>query len=473
MTNAPVIFWFRRDLRVSDHPALLEAVRRADGSVLATFVIDDELLAPAGPTRARYLRRSLEALDASIGGSLVIRRGEPSEVLRELARECGARSVVATADFTPFGRARDARVRDALGEADIEATYLDSPYVVVPGTVRTQAGSGCLVFGAFARGWSREARPSPLAAPLGVNWWSAPSRSLDELEEVAGTRRPSYFGDLPDAPAVSLPAAGEAAATAQLEHFRAHLAGYASGRDVPSLDATSRLSPFLRFGALHPRQVLASLDESNPDHRKFIDEVAWREFYADVLFHHPGSARESFQPSMRALRYDDDARAHERFRAWALGRTGYPLVDAGMRQLLEEGWMHNRVRMVCASFLVKHLHLDWRWGARWFMWRLADGDLASNQHGWQWTAGTGTDAAPFHRIFNPTLQAKRFDPEGLYVKRYVPELAATPAPDCLEPGGGSSLFNAQYVAPLVDADEERRDALARFAEARELARSGS
>jgi deoxyribodipyrimidine photo-lyase len=219
--------------------------------------------------------------------------------------------------------------------------------------------------------------------------------------------------------------------------------------------------------------VLAALDGPTLDQTKFVAEVAWREFYADVLFHHPGSARQSFQPSMRALRYDDGPEACARFRAWALGRTGYPLVDAGMRQLLEEGWMHNRVRMVCTSFLVKHLHLDWRWGARWFMWRLADGDLASNQHGWQWTAGTGTDAAPFHRIFNPTLQAKRFDPEGVYVKRYVAELRETPVPDCLEPGGASSLFNAGYVAPLVDADEERRDALARFAEARELAKAGS
>jgi len=301
----------------------------------------------------------------------------------------------------------------------------------------------------------------------------APSLALDELEDAAGTRRPSYFGDLPDAPAPRLMAAGEEAAFAQLALFRAHLDGYAQGRDVPSRDATSRLSPFVRFGVLHPRQVLAALSGTSPDHQKFVDEIGWREFYADVLFHHPASARQSFQGSMRPLRYDNDAKAQERFRAWALGETGYPLVDAGMRQLLEEGWMHNRVRMVAASFLVKHLHLDWRWGARWFMWRLADGDLASNQHGWQWTAGTGTDAAPFHRIFNPTLQAKRFDPDGVYVKRYVEELRDTPAPDCLEPGGGSSLFNARYVAPLVDANEERLEALARFAEARELARSGS
>ena len=471
--NTPTIFWFRRDLRLADNPALREAVRRSNGLVLATFIIDDELSAPAGPTRARYLRRTLEALDASLDGSIVIRRGEPSRVLAALANECGARTVVATADFAPYGRARDQRVREDLREANIETMFLDSPYVVVPGTVRNQAGAGYLVFGAYARGWSTEPLPAPLDAPSDVTWLRAPSLALDELEDAAGTRRPSYFGDLPDAPAPRLMAAGEEAAFAQLALFRAHLDGYAQGRDVPSRDATSRLSPFVRFGVLHPRQVLAALSGTSPDHQKFVDEIGWREFYADVLFHHPASARQSFQGSMRPLRYDNDAKAQERFRAWALGETGYPLVDAGMRQLLEEGWMHNRVRMVAASFLVKHLHLDWRWGARWFMWRLADGDLASNQHGWQWTAGTVTDAAPFHRIFNPTLQAKRFDPDGVYVKRYVEELRDTPAPDCLEPGGGSSLFNARYVAPLVDANEERLEALARFAEARELARSGS
>ncbi len=441
--------------------------------MLAVFVIDDALCATAGPTRTRYLRRTLEALDASLDGALVIRHAEPAAALLALAHETGARSVVATEDFSPFGRARDQRVRATLREAGVATLLVDSPYVVAPGTVRTAAGTGCLVFGAFARGWLREPQPPPLAAPTGVAWLRAPSASLDELESVAGTSRPSYFADLPDEPARHLPAAGEDAAWAQLLAFRDALEGYASGRDVPGRDATSRLSPFLRFGALHPRQVLAAIEGATPDRQRFVDELCWREFYADVLFHYPDSARQSFQVSMRSLRYDTGPEARARFRSWALGETGYPLVDAGMRQLLEEGWMHNRVRMVAASFLVKHLHLDWRWGARWFMWRLGDGDLASNQHGWQWTAGTGTDAAPFHRIFNPTFQAQRFDPDGVYVKRYVPELRETPVPTCLEPGGGSSLFHIGYPAPIVDADEERREALARFAQARELARTGT
>jgi len=460
------IFWFRRDLRLRDNPALHEALRSSNGQVLALFILDDEFLAPSGPSRAAYLRRTLEALDASLGGSLVVRRGEPAAVLTELARESGARAVVATKDFGPRGRARDERVATMLTSDGVSVSFLDSPYVVAPGTVRTAAGSGCLVFGAFKRGWQRQVIPDPVDAPRAVRWVRASSTSLDELDDFAARARPYYFGDLPDGPALRPSSAGEDAAWIHLARFVERARDYEVTRDVPGLDATSRLSPFLRFGALHPRQVLDAVRGVTASEEKFRDEVCWREFYADVLFHHPESAWRTFQPSMRALRVDSGPEAEERFRSWARGETGYPLVDAGMRQLLDEGWMHNRVRMVAASFLVKHLHLDWRWGAKWFMWRLVDADLASNQHGWQWAAGTGTDAAPFHRVFNPTLQAKRFDPEGTYVHRYVKELRSTPAPACLEPGAGASLFASSYPAAMVDANEERLEALRRFAESR-------
>ena len=465
MSSPVAIFWFRRDLRLRDNPALVHAVRSSNANVLAVFVLDAEFCSSAGPTRGAYLRSTLEALNASLGGSLVLRRGEPSQVLVDLARESGARSVIATKDFGPRGRVRDERVSTTLEAAGVHCRFVDSPYVVAPGTVRTAAGSGCLVFRAFKRGWYREVVPAPLDAPTGVTWLNARSDSLDELGQLVARRRPEYFADLPDGPATSLPAAGEDAALAQRTTFSERAGDYEITRDAPSLDATSRLSPFLRFGVLHPRQVFDVLGDTST-HEKFRDEVCWREFYADVLFHHPESAWRTFQPSMRALRVDRGVKAHERFRSWALGETGYPLVDAGMRQLLDEGWMHNRVRMVAASFLVKHLHLDWRWGARWFMWRLVDADLASNRHGWQWVAGTGTDAAPFHRIFNPTLQATRFDPEGTYVHRYVNELRSTPAPTCLEPGAGASLFSSNYPAAIVDANEERLEALRRFTQAR-------
>ena len=230
---------------------------------------------------------------------------------------------------------------------------------------------------------------------------------------------------------------------------------------------TSGLSPYLRFGCIHPRTALNAVAGDDEGSVTFRSEIAWREFYADVLFHEPRSARETLQPSLRSLRWDSGPIAVEHFQAWARGETGIPLVDAGMRQLLAEGWMHNRTRMICASFLVKHLHIDWRWGARWFMDRLIDGDLASNSHGWQWTAGTGTDAAPFHRIFSPIAQAERFDVAGSYIRRYVTELASVEPPQLYQPGGGSGLLRPEaYPEAIVELKAEREEALARFAEAR-------
>jgi deoxyribodipyrimidine photo-lyase len=265
--------------------------------------------------------------------------------------------------------------------------------------------------------------------------------------------------------AVHLPAAGAAEARARLEQFVAGpLATYADDRDRPAVAGTSGLSPYLRFGCIHPRTVLEQLTLGSGAER-MRSELAWREFYADVLWHRPDSARQPLQPFGRHLRWDTGQQARHRFRAWASGRTGYPLVDAGMRQLLAEGWMHNRVRMVAASFLVKDLHIDWRLGARWFMWHLVDGDLASNQHNWQWVAGTGTDAAPFHRVFNPRSQQERFDPGGDYLRRYLGDVP-------ISPGGGllAGLSDAEvvYPEPLVDHAIERREALARFDDARRL-----
>jgi deoxyribodipyrimidine photo-lyase len=246
---------------------------------------------------------------------------------------------------------------------------------------------------------------------------------------------------------------------------------YHARRNLVAERGTSQLSWHLRFGALHPRQVLAAITGPDEGSRVFRTEIAWREFYADVLFRHPSSARRPLKESMASLVVDEGAEAEARFAAWSAGQTGLPLVDAAMRQLSATGWMHNRARMLSASFLVKHLHLDWRDGARWFMAQLLDGDLASNAHGWQWTAGTGTDAAPYHRIFNPVVQAARFDPEGAYIHRWVPELRATPPPDVFEPGGGRGLLRpAGYPEPLVDLAQERAEALARFARVRAMSR---
>jgi deoxyribodipyrimidine photo-lyase len=263
-----------------------------------------------------------------------------------------------------------------------------------------------------------------------------------------------------------MPAAGESAALAGLERFCATGAqGYQLGRDLLAQDGRSRLSWHLRFGSLHPCTALAAVSGDDEGSRVFRCELAWREFYADVLFHRPEAARIALKVPMRRLRVDVGRTAEERFAAWALGQTGIPLVDAAMRQLLETGWMHNRGRKLVASFLVKHLHLDWRWGARWFMWRLLDGNLASNSQGWQWTAGTGSDAAPFHRIFSPLAQAARFDPDAAYIHRWVPELEQGAAPAAFAPRGGEGLpCPASYPTPIVDLASERAEALRRFAE---------
>ena len=465
---APTILWFRRDLRLSDHPALDEALRRggSDG-VLPLFVLDDRLLGPCGPTRARYLAESLSALERSMGSPLCVRSGRPSEVLAGLVAELGARSVVVTADFGPEGRRRDEAVAAAL-QPDASLISISSPYVVDPGTLRSSSGEGFKVFSAFRRRWEALG-PVAVAVRPELRWSQAASNaSISDIVDRAAKSRPDYFGDLPDGPAPLLVVPGEESARARLDRFVAEgIEDYAEHRDLMAVAGTSRLSPSLRFGEIHPRSALAAGAGTGEGRRIFRNELCWREFYADVLFHRPDSVTKPFQRGLAGLQVDRGPAAEERFRCWALGETGIPLVDAAMRQLLSEGWMHNRARMVVASFLVKHLHLDWRWGARWFMWRLIDGDLASNQHGWQWVAGTGTDAAPFHRIFNPVAQAERFDPEGDYIRRYVDELKGLDAPQVLRPHSGQLLEPARYPPPMINLADERAEALRRYAALRQ------
>lgn len=418
--------WFRRDLRLADNPALLAAVAEGEGGVVPLFVLDDRLLQPSGANRIAFLFRALRALDESMGGGrLVLRRGDPTEVVPALAREVGADHVHVSADFGPYGRERD----DALGDLLVRT---GSPYAVDPGTVRKTDGTPFRVFTPFSKTWRTHRWDAPEEAPTDVEWVGATSEGIPDDPPVAAT----------------LPEAGEASAHRRLAQFRERLDRYSDDRNTPGTDGTSRLSVDLKYGTLHPRQLLDGLGRTAGEQR-FRTELAWREFYADVLWHRPETARHALLPAMANIEVDEGPDADERFEAWAQGRTGYPIVDAGMRQLVAEGWMHNRVRMITASFLVKDLHLDWRRGARFFLRHLVDGDLASNQHGWQWVAGTGTDPSPYYRIFNPTLQGERFDPDGVYVRRYLPELG-TPA----------------YPSPIVDHDVERKDALARYAAAK-------
>lgn len=444
MTTA--LLWFRRDLRLSDNPALVEAVSSAD-DVVGVFCLDPHLLTPAGPVRRAFLAESLRSLHHAMDGCLVIRSGDPAAVIPALAAEVDAASVQVADDFGPYGRCRDGAVAEALSSSGVEFVRTGSPYAVAPGSIFTKGGTPYRVFTPFSRVWREHGWPDPVRRPSSIPWRQAASDPIPPAPALAG---------------VDLPEAGEDAARRRLDRFlRSWVDGYANDRDRPDRDATSRLSVDLKWGAVHPRQILARLGSSAGE-RAFATELCWRDFYADVLFHQPESARTSMNARVGSMPWDTGPGADESFEAWATGRTGYPIVDAGMRQLQAEGWMHNRVRMLVASFLVKDLHLDWRRGARWFMEHLVDGDLASNQHGWQWTAGTGTDAAPYFRIFNPTVQAERFDPDGDYVRRHVPELAHVAGPTVHRPWELEGGPPDGYPLPIVDHAEERDESLRRY-----------
>ena len=437
--------WFRRDLRLADNPALLEAA--ATGAAVPLFVFDPRLWDASGPVRQAYLLRSLAALQDSLNGQLVIRCGDPVTVVPAVARECSAESVHIAADFGPYGAQRDDAVARALGEIPLVRT--GSSYAVAPGRIVKDDGSAYRVYTPFYKGWMRHGWREPAEAALPSSITSASLQS------------DAWHGE-PDLHGIVLPPAGEQAAWNTWEAFRdARLASYADQRNMPGIDGTSALSHHLKYGEVHPRSLLAELGESDEVFRK---EICWREFYADVLAQRPDSVSRSLD-----ARYDEEMRwvsgteAESMFEAWTLGRTGYPFVDAGMRQLLAEGWMHNRVRMVVASFFIKDLHLPWQRGAKYFMQLLRDGDIASNTHGWQWTAGCGTDAAPFYRVFNPVLQGVKFDPEGDYVRRYIPELAHLPGASAHEPWKSPEGFTHGYPERIVDHAIERDVALADFA----------
>ncbi len=444
--------WFRRDLRLLDNPALVAAAAAArtdgDDRVVPLFVVDPVLWNAAGPVRRAYLRASLIALDESLDGHLLLRHGDPATIVPEVVAASDARSVHVAADFGPYGSARDARVTEAVGDIPLVAT--GSPYAVAPGRVCKDDGTSYRVFTPFYRAWMRHGWRTPAEEVPGETPWWMPM-------DCHGYPAATDIGDL------VLPPAGEEAAWARWEQFRdVRLSTYSQLRNRPDVDGTSALSHHLRFGELHPRSLLAELSEEDEVYRK---ELCWREFYADVLHQRPDSARVSLDARFdAAMTWTTGPTADELFEAWTLGRTGYPFVDAGMRQLRAEGWVHNRVRMVVASFLVKDLHLPWQRGAREFMHWLRDGDLASNAHGWQWTAGCGTDAAPFYRVFNPVLQGIKFDPDGDYVRRYVPELAHLAGSAAHEPWKAPDGYAHGYARPVVDHATEREVALAEYAE---------
>ena len=459
LAGVTALLWLRRDLRVGDLPALGSAAQAgADGRVLPLFVADPVLLGQAGPVRTAALQSALADATEGYDGALVIRRGRPEEVVPALVRQLGATSVHVSAETTPYGRRRDDLVQAAL-PAGVPLVATGSPYAITPGAVTKADGEPYRVFTPFSRAWRDHGWPRPAQVPPGVQW----CRGIDS-DPWPRLPLPLPLPDLLDA--------GERAAHERWAAFLDDgLEHYADRRDRPDLRGTSELSMHLKFGSIHPRTLLADI-AAHPAGRSrgaqvFISELCWREFYADVLWHRPDSAWTDLRPELRNLAYDDpDRDAAGVFEAWCSGRTGYPFVDAGMRQLQAEGWVHNRVRMVVASFLVKDLHVWWGHGARWFLQHLRDGDLASNSHGWQWVAGTGTDAAPYFRVFNPVAQGERFDPDGAYVRRYIPELGHLPGRAVHQPWLAPSGYDEGYPERVVDHAVERAEALRRYAEAR-------
>ncbi|GAB3622676.1 deoxyribodipyrimidine photo-lyase [Mariniluteicoccus endophyticus] len=472
------ILWLRRDLRRHDLPALAAAADDGD-SVLPLFVADPALMASAGPVRGHCLLDALEHVRTAYDGALVVRCGDPVEVVARVAREVGADRVHVSGEVHPYGRRRDVRVRAALAAEGRALVATGTPYAVDPGTIRKGDGDPFKVFTPFSKAWrtrlaDRGYSPVPDVLPRWV-------RGV-ETEPLEAVRALGQGGGED----VDLPPCSEEAALARWAEFLDDgLANYADARDRPDLDGTSQLSMHLKYGTIHPRRLLADLaDAAQRTGRaeqegragaadegvdRFVTELCWREFYADVLHHHPESAWADLRPELARLAYDDpdtDEDVAEVFAAWQEGRTGFPIVDAGMRQLRATGWMHNRMRMVTASFLTKDLHIWWPHGARHFLHWLRDGDVASNNHGWQWVAGTGTDAAPYFRVFNPVTQGKKFDPQGDYVRLWVPELAHLPGAKVHEPWTVADGYAQGYPEPVVDHGEERAEALRRYQVAR-------
>lgn len=473
--RAPAIVWFRDDLRLTDNPAL-DAAAHAGRPVIAVFVQDDESdgLRPLGGAARWWLHGALAALDQALrgrGGRLLVLRGAAAEAVERLAVEVGAGAVYWNRRYGAAERRIDGRVKTVLKDRGIVAESFNGHLLREPWTVAAKSGAPFRVFTAYWRAARQQGDPPPpRAAPADLTFHPLPDRLIGDavaLAELAlEPRRPDWAGGLRAAWN-----RGEAAAQACLDAFLSSgLPAYAARRDRMGEAGTSRLSPYLRFGQLSARQawhaataaLLTQAGKIDPRHLEtFLGELGWREFWYHLLYHEPDLAQCNLRPAFDAMPWRTDP---EGLRAWQRGLTGYPLVDAGMRELWTTGWMHNRVRMIAASFLVKDLLIDWRAGEAWFWDTLVDADPASNPANWQWVAGCGTDAAPYFRVFNPTLQGEKFDPEGDYVRRWVPELAHLPAalihrPWAAAPVGRGAQVAESYPPPILEHDAARRRAL--------------
>ena len=442
------IHWFRRDLRINDNPAFNEACK--SGEVLPIVLIDPNLWPTWGAPKQAYLIDSLSKLNESLNGNLVIKHGSAVDVIPTIAKQFEINSVHYASDFSEHGIHRDTAIKNELESLGIEFIATGSGYAVAPGRVTKDDGTFYKVYSPFYKTWVKHG-------------WRAPVKPSKEFPKFIGIESSDGLPARPDVNGVYIPPAGELAALERWKWFKKNaLADYSDNRNRPDLDGTSKLSTALKWGEIHPRTLLADLNDS-PGHETYRKEIAWREFYADILFNRQDTVEGYYNPLYAQMKYDTGKEAEQNFEAWKKGETGYPFVDAGMRQLLAEGWIHNRVRMVVASFLVKDLHLEWQLGARHFMQWLLDGDFASNSHGWQWTAGCGTDASPYYRVFNPIGQGIKFDPTGEYIRKYIPELRHIPDAAVHEPWKVLGGLDHGYPSPIVDHAMERLEALDRLA----------
>lgn len=473
-----VLLWFRRDLRLQDNPALQAAVERRD-AIIPVYILDEagEGHWAAGGASRWWLHHALAALDELLrkhGSRLILARGESLDVIESLVRQTGATAVHWNRCYEPAAIARDKTIKARLTATGVEAKSFNSALLFEPHTITNKQGGPFQVFTPY---W-RRCLEQPVAAPVkfSASALAAPEKwptSL-ALEALGLLPKIAWAGGLA---ATWQP--GETGALVRLKAFMRNGAeDYAEQRNLPDCDGTSRLSPWLHFGELGPRQVWAALQAQSKASgvfpasngaRVFLSEIGWREFAYHQLFHFPHTPEQPLREEFARFPWASDP-GGQRLRAWQRGRTGYPIVDAGMRQLWHTGWMHNRVRMIVASFLVKHLRLSWTQGAAWFWDTLVDADLANNTLGWQWSAGCGADAAPYFRIFAPVLQGEKFDGEGHYVRHWVPELARMPAQWIHQPwaapmdvlAGAGVVLGKNYPHPVVDHATARAEALAAF-----------
>lgn len=459
------LLWFRQDLRLGDNPALHHAAARGD--ILPVYILDDACQ-PVGEAAQWWLHHSLAALAKDLG-RLVFRRGPAAEILPQLVREAGAEAVYWNRCYDPASIQRDSRIKEMLAAQGLEVRSFNGALLHEPWQIETQSGGPFKVYTPYWRAAQKAGFPQPIPKPSDISLSrQCEGDGLERLDLLP--TRPNWANGWE-----KLWMPGEAGAMTRLEDFLGRgLAGYGELRNRPDLPHVSRLSPHLHFGEISPRQIFARLDfhlaehpQQMADAQTFKAELGWREFSHHLLYHFPKMPSENWRSEFDRYPWRE---AGDDLVAWQKGQTGYPIVDAGMRELWHTGYMHNRVRMVVASFLIKHLRLHWRHGHDWFVDTLLDADVANNAASWQWVAGSGADASPYFRIFNPITQGRKFDPEGAYIRQWCPELSALPTayihapfeapPDVLKKSGVH--LGRSYPAPIVDHATARKEALAGY-----------